>query len=333
MSVDPSSSAVLDASFLETTYAPERQWIDQSLQTCLADYWQTQQATYPALLETLPELETLWQALRHATVLGGKRIRPLLALETYRALHPQQSAEQSFEALQGACCALELIHAQSLVFDDLPCMDDDDLRRGQPTVHKAFDEATAVLVGDALACMSFGCLVRYAGAATPPAVLLQCVHELSAISSLQGLVNGQYADMVSEGKPCSPERLTYIHANKTGALLAFSLRLGALLGRASVEVLGVISDLGATLGALFQVVDDYLDVSVSTGRLGKTAGKDVLQEKATYVSVYGIQATQHQIEALSQQAYQQLTLLKAQSAGVEVGRLEQLVRFLQTRAY
>ena len=323
----------MDASFLETTYTAERAWIDRSLKACLADYWQAQLAKHPHLEGTLPELPTLWHALSHATVLGGKRIRPLLALEIYRAFHPRVSTERCFETLKGVCCALELIHAQSLVFDDLPCMDDDALRRGQPTVHKAFDEATAVLVGDALACMSFGCLIRYSPSTIHPTVLLQCVQELSDISSLQGLVNGQYADMVSEGKPCTPERLAYIHANKTGALLAFSLRVGALVANVSTEALLIVSTLGGVLGELFQVVDDYLDVSVSTTQLGKTAGKDLLQEKATYVSVHGLEATKQQIKALSQQAYHLLEALKNESDRVDIRKLQALVAFLQTRAY
>jgi geranylgeranyl diphosphate synthase type II len=212
-------------------------------------------------------------------------------------------------------------------------MDDDTLRRGQPTVHKAFGEATAVLVGDALACMSFGCLVRYTTTATPPTILLQCVKELADISSLQGLVNGQYADMVSEGKPCTPNRLAYIHANKTGALLAFSLKAGALLAAATPHALAIIAELGIALGALFQVVDDYLDVSVSTLQLGKTAGKDNVQEKATYVSVHGLEATKQAISSLSQQAYHLLDSLKNVDASVETGRLRHLVAYLQTRAY
>jgi geranylgeranyl pyrophosphate synthase len=327
------ANLTMNASFLETTYATERTWVNTVLEACLSDYWAVQTHKNTALQATLPELETLWEALKHATVLGGKRIRPLLALETYRAFYPEQSAERCFETMKGVCCALELIHAQSLVFDDLPCMDDDDLRRGQPTVHKAFDEATAVLVGDALACMSFGCLIRYSPKTIASTILLQCVQELSDISSLQGLVNGQYADMVSEGKPCTPERLSYIHANKTGALLAFSLRAGALVAEASPKALSIISTLGSVLGELFQVVDDYLDVSVSTSQLGKTAGKDLVQEKATYVSVHGLEATKRQVNSLSQQGNLLLKALKTEVATVEVSRLEALVTFLQTRAY
>ncbi len=312
------------ADFLETTYAPQRAWLNTALQMCLNDYHQPQIA--------LPELETLWAALHHATVLGGKRIRPLLALETYRMFHPSQPLAESYETLMGLCCALEFIHAQSLVFDDLPCMDNDDLRRGQPTVHKAFNEATAVLVGDALACMSFGCLVRYSPHTTP-AVLLQCVQELSDISSLKGLVNGQFADMVSEGKPCSVQRLSYIHANKTGALLAFSLTAGALFACVPPEVLTLVTQLGTVLGELFQVVDDYLDVSASTTHLGKTAGKDVLQEKATYVSVHGLQETKAHIEALSQRAFAILTQLHTMLPAINTQPLAQFIQFLQTRTY
>jgi geranylgeranyl pyrophosphate synthase len=181
--------------------------------------------------------------------------------------------------------------------------------------------------------MSFGCLIRYASEGTPPAVLLHCVQALADVSSLQGLVNGQYADMVSEGKPCTAERLTYIHTNKTGALLAFSLRLGALLAEASASAVALVVQLGETLGQLFQVVDDYLDVSVSTVQLGKTAGKDVAQEKATYVSVHGLMATKTQIDALSQHAYQLLEALRTECPTVEITRLQALVAFLQTRAY
>lgn len=311
-------------SFLETTYTAQRAWLNNALQTCL-HYYHTNQ---PAI----PELNTLWDALNHATVLGGKRIRPLLALETYRMFKATEAIETSYTTLMGICCALEFIHAQSLVFDDLPCMDNDDLRRGQPTVHKAFNEATAVLVGDALACLSFGCLVRYSPH-TPPEVLLQCVQELSDISSLHGLVNGQYADIVSEGKPCSPQRLSYIHANKTGALLAFSLRAGALFAAVSAPTLATVTHLGALLGELFQVVDDYLDVAASTTHLGKTAGKDVLQEKATYLSVHGLPATKAHIEWLSHESVNTLRQLQQTLPHIDIQPLLNLVQFLQTRTY
>ncbi|MEB3244987.1 MAG: farnesyl diphosphate synthase [Vampirovibrionales bacterium] len=235
--------------------------------------------------------EQLWWAIAYALQAGGKRLRPLLTVLTCQACGADSSI-----ALPTAC-AIELLHTQSLIHDDLPCMDNDDLRRGKPTLHKATTEATAVLAGDAMLAMAFGWIVRFTPRTVLPEVLVQLTDELSDVASLQGLVNGQYADICAEGQPYTAEALRYIHTYKTAALFKFTVRAGALLAQAPENVLAALTAYGEHLGLAFQVVDDLLDETSCSSVLGKTAGKDKQQQKATYPALYGAEGAKKEAEA------------------------------------
>jgi geranylgeranyl diphosphate synthase, type II len=253
--------------------------------------------------------EILWDALRYGTLLGGKRIRPLMALVTSRLCGGAD------ETILPTACAIELVHAQSLIHDDLPCMDNDDLRRGQPTLHKAFDESTAVLTGDALLAMAYGWIAQKTVINTPDRVLsttsiskpsantvLSLIGEFSRVTSVNGLVNGQFVDIHYEGKPFDAEVLHYIHTYKTGALFTFSVKAGAILANAPDPVLKRLTDLGNALGLAFQIVDDLLDIESTPEALGKTIGKDQAQQKATYPSLLGVDASRLKVKALTDEA-------------------------------
>ncbi|MDX2085505.1 MAG: polyprenyl synthetase family protein [Candidatus Melainabacteria bacterium] len=274
-----------------------------------------------------PATERFWQALRYPVMAGGKRLRPLLLLESCMACGGQP------EWALPAACALELVHTYSLVHDDLPCMDNDDLRRGMPTVHKAYDEATAVLVGDALFSLATAWILRHTPRdAVTAETLLTLLEDWSLACSVRGLVNGQFVDMYYEGQPCDPDTLQYIHRYKTGALMALALRAGALLAGASPLLVTQMTQLGETIGLAFQIVDDLLDTRASTAQLGKTAGKDQTRQKATYPAVFGVAASEQQLSLLIEQAQRQLSNL-AQRHGVAVTRLEALVSYTHTRVF
>ncbi|MBU6493535.1 MAG: polyprenyl synthetase family protein [Burkholderiales bacterium] len=224
----------------------------------------------------------LHEAMRYAVLGGGKRVRPLLC-------HAAGELMQALpEVLDRAACALEMIHAYSLVHDDLPCMDDDALRRGKPTVHVQYDEATALLVGDALQTQAFVLLSEPvpALAAGQTAAL---VHELALASGSLGMAGGQAIDLESVGKRLTRDQLETMHRMKTGALLRASVRMGAGCGRALVDDEAAALDAYAgAIGLAFQVVDDILDATTDSATLGKTAGKDAANDKPTYVSLMGL---------------------------------------------
>ena len=230
-------------------------------------------------------------AMRHAVLLGGKRMRPLLTLATGALFDAEEPA------LLAAGVAVELVHAYSLVHDDLPSMDDDALRRGQPTVHVAFDEATAVLAGDALQSLAFDVL---AGASTAPHVALALVRTLAAASGAAGMCGGQALDLDATGRSAGVDiaSLETLHAMKTGALIRAAVRMGALVGRADAGALQRLDDFARALGLAFQVRDDVLDVEADTAQLGKTAGKDVEQDKATFPALIGLDASKQRLDAL-----------------------------------
>jgi len=237
----------------------------------------------------------LAEAMRYAVLGDGKRVRPLLAVAAFEAVGGVG------DAVLPVAGALELIHAYSLVHDDLPAMDDDDTRRGRPTCHKAFDEATAILVGDGLQALAFGWL---AGAPVPDAARVRLVAELAAASGPAGMVGGQQADMEAQGRDGDLERLRYIHAHKTGALLTACVRMGAIAGGAGDAALVDLTAFGERIGLAFQVADDVLDATADSAHLGKTAGKDAAQHKLTYPGLVGLDearalAARLQAEALA----------------------------------
>jgi geranylgeranyl diphosphate synthase type II len=221
----------------------------------------------------------LAEAMRYAVLGDGKRVRPLLAVAAFEAVGGVG------DAVLPVAGALELIHAYSLVHDDLPAMDDDDTRRGRPTCHRAFDEATAVLVGDGLQALAFGWLVQ---SPLPDAARARLVAELAAAAGPAGMVGGQQADMEAEATGGDLDRLRYIHAHKTGALLTACVRMGAIAGGAGEATLGDLTAYGERVGLAFQVADDVLDVTADPALLGKAAGKDLARHKLTYPGLLGL---------------------------------------------
>lgn len=244
----------------------------------------------------------LGQAMRYAVLDGGKRLRPLLVLATAEAV----GDETNSPAALNAACAIELIHAYSLVHDDMPCMDNDVLRRGKPTVHVQFGEAQALLAGDALQTLAFEFLTPL-GAHVPAAVQAACVGLLARASGYQGMAGGQAIDLASVGQRLSEDQLRQMHRLKTGALLLCSVQMGAAcVPGVAASVLSALQRFGEALGLAFQVVDDVLDVTADSATLGKTAGKDQAFDKPTYVALMGLDAAKAFADSLAAQAMQAL---------------------------
>ncbi len=236
----------------------------------------------------------LGESMRYAVLDGGKRLRPLLVLAASDAVGGQP------EAALRAACAIELIHAYSLVHDDMPCMDNDVLRRGKPTVHVQFGEAQALLAGDALQALAFE-LLTPEGDEVPPAVQAQLCRLLARAAGYEGMAGGQAIDLASVGVDLDESRLRRMHRMKTGALLQASVAMGAACASAPAPVLQALMRYGAALGLAFQVVDDILDVTADSATLGKTAGKDAASDKPTYVSLMGLErARAHAAELLAE---------------------------------
>lgn len=240
----------------------------------------------------------LGEAMRYGVLDGGKRLRPLLVLSAAEAVHGQR------EAALRASVAVELIHAYSLIHDDMPCMDNDVLRRGKPTVHVKFGEAQAMLAGDAMQALAFEVLTPEAG--VPPALQARLAGLLARAAGHVGMAGGQAIDLASIGKPLTESALRDMHRRKTGALLQASVLMGAACGEPSPQAWQALSDYGAAVGLAFQVVDDILDVTQASETLGKTAGKDLDSNKPTYVSVLGLPAARRHAQELCTQAHQAL---------------------------
>lgn len=241
---------------------------------------------------TLPEV--IHRAMRYSVFAGGKRIRPVLCLEAGRAV-----AGEDVEGIHAVAASLELVHTYSLIHDDLPALDNDDLRRGRPTNHKVFGEAMAILAGDALLTLAFEVLGRTGDA--------RLVQELaSASGTMGGMIGGQVHDLEGENATPTAELLERIHRAKTGALLRASVRLGALHAGATAEQLDALSRYGEHAGLAFQIVDDVLDIEQSSETLGKTAGKDAEQHKVTFPAVYGLAASKRMAEEQRRLAHEAL---------------------------
>jgi len=244
----------------------------------------------------------LMAAMRYAVQGGGKRLRPLLVLAAAQACAstgPEQAALR-------AACAVELIHAYSLVHDDMPCMDNDVLRRGKPTVHVQFGEAVALLAGDALQALAFELLTPEVDE-VPAAQQAQLCRLLARAAGCAGMAGGQAIDLASVGRRLSEAQLREMHRLKTGALLQASVLMGAACGHASASALAALHDYGAAIGLAFQVVDDILDVTADSQTLGKTPGKDAQADKPTYVSLMGLALARAYAQALQAQALAALT--------------------------
>ena len=269
----------------------------------LPPFFEEDRLLVEAALDRLMPVEStpppsIHQAMRYSVFAGGKRLRPILCLETARifatditlALHP--------------ACAVEFIHTYSLIHDDLPALDNDDLRRGKPTCHKKFGEATAILAGDALLTLAFETI----GAAPVDAVRRVAIltEVAAAAGTVNGMVGGQMADLEAEGKTVAPQMLEYIHRSKTAALIRASVTSGALSAGAAPDEVSRLRRFGETIGWAFQVTDDILDVEESSAALGKTAGKDAAQQKATYPAVYGLERSHEIANQLSTKAIAEL---------------------------
>ena len=263
-------------------------WMDRQLalvELALGD-WVAPAGSTPA---------SLAEPMRYAVLDGGKRLRPLLVLAASQAVSGHDGA-----ALRAAC-AVELIHAYSLVHDDMPCMDNDVLRRGKPTVHVRYGQASAMLAGDALQALAFELLTPDDGS-VPLAMQAQLCRMLARAAGGQGMAGGQAIDLASIGLAIDSGQLHEMHRLKTGALLLASVLMGAACGSPSPQALAALSDYGTAMGLVFQVVDDILDVTADSQTLGKTAGKDAAQDKPTFVSLMGLQASRNYAQELLSQA-------------------------------
>jgi farnesyl diphosphate synthase len=278
-------------------------------------------ACLPAASELAPELIA---AMRHAVLAGGKRLRPLLVCAAAESLCGD--SESGFERAADAACAIELVHAYSLIHDDLPAMDDDVLRHGQPSCHVAFGEAVAILAGDALQALAFERL------ATAPAhgaeARLAMVSVLADAAGWRGMVGGQARDITSTGHPLDARALEQMHAAKTGALLRAAVELGAIAGGASARQRDMLGRFGARMGLAFQIVDDLLDATSTTATLGKTAGADAAAGKTTYPALIGVEASRARAADLLRDARADLAQI-----GLAGGPLDMVATVLVDRTY
>lgn len=247
--------------------------------------------------------KNLHSAMLYALLAGGKRLRPALVKAAYELF-----GAKSDESLYLAMCSLEMLHTFSLIHDDLPCMDDDDFRRGKPTTHKVYGEAAAVLAGDALCVFAFE-LIAKTGNAT-------VVEELARSLGTKGMIGGQIIDTESDGKAVDLKTLEYIHYHKTAALIEASLVIGALLAGAKKDELAHIRAFGVSIGLVFQIVDDILDIESSTEELGKDAGSDIKNGKATYPAVLGLEVSKQKAKELYLESLQHLEKLQRRDTEV-----------------
>ncbi|MFA9440126.1 polyprenyl synthetase family protein [Uliginosibacterium sp. sgz301328] len=284
-----------------------------------------QRDTENALSARLPAAslvpERLHDAMRYTTLGGGKRVRPLL---THAA---GELAGASASAIEAAACAVECIHVYSLVHDDMPCMDDDVLRRGKPTVHVEYDEATALLAGDALQTLAFE-LITAPGAFADPARQLRATALLARASGSRGMAGGQAIDLASVGKALTRPELEFMHIHKTGALIRAAVQLGALAGDLDDAQIESLDRYAKNIGLLFQVVDDILDTVADTATLGKTAGKDAANNKPTYVSIMGLSEARELARGLAADAHEALA-----GFGDKALRLRELADYIVNRPF
>ncbi|HUO17656.1 MAG TPA: farnesyl diphosphate synthase [Verrucomicrobiae bacterium] len=262
---------------------------------------------------------SIHKAMRHSVFAGGKRLRPVLCFEAGRMV-----AGSLPEGIDELGAALEMLHTYSLIHDDLPALDNDDLRRGRPTCHKAFGEATAILAGDALQTQAYEVLARLKCPAEARVRIIETIAR--ATGTIDGMIGGQVVDLEAEHTKPTAEMLEYIHRSKTAALITASLVSGGIYADGTEKEIGHLRTFGLKIGLAFQIVDDVLDVTQTSEQLGKTAGKDTASEKATYPALFGIEASVQKADALVNEAFEQL-----ESFGDQSTRLKELARFLVER--
>ncbi len=301
MTQSPSEHELLISDYLIQKAAIVDQWLDRLL---------------PSELENPT---TIHEAMRYSVFAGGKRLRPILTIATGEIFGSEE------RELLPAACSLEMIHTYSLIHDDLPAMDDDDLRRGRPTCHVVYGEAMAILSGDALLTQAFGSLAehQFLDADKKVRVISEVAH---AAGTTRALIGGQVLDLESEGKPVTGEMLEEIHRAKTGALIRCAVRLGAIIGNASEMELGALTLYGERAGLAFQVADDLLDETATSEELGKTAGKDAARQKATYTALFGIDGARRMADRLCQEA-----ILAARSIDRDTRFLQEIAKFIVER--
>jgi len=293
----------------------------------LKTYLKTQCARVDAALDRFIPQESelphnLHKAMRYSIFAGGKRVRPILMLAACQAVGGDT------ERAIPAACAMEMIHTYSLIHDDLPAMDDDDFRRGNPTNHKVFGEAIAILAGDALLTEAFKLISdpRFA-VGCAPAAQLAVIHEIATCAGSYGMVGGQVVDMESEGQPdIDLPTVQYIHTHKTGALIKASVVAGALLGGADERKLAAITRYGEAAGLAFQIADDILDIEGTTEEIGKDAGSDEARGKATYPAVMGLAAAKEEAQAMMDEAFRALEIF-----GAEADPLREIATYIVNR--
>jgi geranylgeranyl diphosphate synthase, type II len=255
---------------------------------------------YLPVQQTYPEVIT--EAMRYSLFANGKRLRPILTLAVTETLGQAAAIAMPY------ACGLEMIHTYSLIHDDLPCMDDDDYRRGKLTNHKVYGEAIAVLAGDALLTLAFDIMTRDIPSGHE-SIALQIIQEVSKAAGARGMIGGQVADILNEGQQPDKSMLSFIHAHKTGALLTAAVRIGALAGQADQAILDALTTYAEKLGLAFQIVDDILDVVGEAEKLGKAVGADTALEKMTYPKVYGIEESKRMVQELTDEAMTALALV------------------------
>ncbi|MCZ7604980.1 MAG: polyprenyl synthetase family protein [Planctomycetota bacterium] len=260
----------------------------------------------------------LTDAMTYSLQAGGKRLRPMLVLAACEAVGGE------LEPALPVAAAFEMIHTYSLIHDDLPAMDDDDLRRGRPTCHKAFDEATAILAGDAMATYAFQAILTHV---SEPAKAVAAGRELAIAAGLEGMVGGQMADLEGEGRTPSADELRYIHEHKTGALITAAVVCGGIMGGAADSTLQHLREYGQAIGLAFQVIDDILDETATAEQLGKSPGKDSASDKMTYPRLYGLEGARNYAEQLISEACGHLQGLKKADA------LQTIAEYFVARTY
>ncbi|GGH16563.1 polyprenyl synthetase family protein [Silvibacterium dinghuense] len=284
--------------------------------------------TDQALERLLPSGDTvpssIHRAMRHSTFAGGKRLRPVLAMEAARMIHNRGGALPKGVADLGA--ALEMLHTYSLIHDDLPALDNDDLRRGKPTCHVVFGEAIAILAGDALQTLAFQTLARLACPAPATVEIIKLVSD--AVGTVDGMIGGQVLDIEGEGTQPTAESVDAIHRAKTGALIRVSVVSGGVYGGAHAEDVARLTEFGRKGGLAFQIIDDILDVTQNSEQLGKTAGKDLTSVKATWPAVFGLEESRRQADKLIAEAFAALEPYGAAADG-----LKAVARYLVERTH
>jgi len=258
--------------------------------------------------------QTIHNVMRYSTFAGGKRIRPVLVLAANEACG--QSFANKNACLAGA--AIEMLHTFSLIHDDLPSIDNDDLRRGRPTAHKVFGEGVAILGGDALCIFAYEILARIGN--------IKIIEVISQALGTQGMIGGEFIDVESEGKDVDLRTVEYIHNGKTAALFRASMVIGALIAGASEEKIAALSEYGTAIGLAFQVVDDILDITATSEQLGKSAGKDIQSKKATYPSIIGLEKSKEYAKELTQKAKKSVA-----SFGKKANMLIEIADYLEER--